>query len=453
MTRKFLTGITAPSATLSGLSTGVVHAAVDGVLTSSTIVNSDVAAGAAIVQSKLATNTAAQWSAGTEYFVGDLAYNLGVTYRRKFAGTTVNAPALDSTNWAVQTAPASSSGGSNTIVIRDGNANIGSSTFSGDVSILNTTIATSTFLGQVDGTINAATSVYAQDGNLYADVNGNKSFPTTSGGGNIVGINQIITSSTATDSIKTSGGVTTGSVTASGNITAASATLTSGFNTNGVVHNNTSGVLSSSLITNVDVATSAGIDISKISGAAAAPLYYQLTSSFSPSSGSPGTTAFSPFGLGTTSTNGITVSNATTYAIDMQVAMFGVGAATAKTLNFTFGSNQTATVSSAAINVTTNINTTQITPAIAATVTYMGTYYQTSGFTFAVEPSRTLAASPFRLISIKGFVRIGGTAGSTSKLIPVLQYATNGETSVTIYAGSTITLTPLPGTTSNGTWS
>jgi hypothetical protein len=182
-------------------------------------------------------------------------------------------------------------------------------------------------------------------------------------------------------------------------------------------------------------------------------LYYEVLTTFSP--GSPGTTAFSPLNLGVASGNGVTVNTATTYAIDMQIAMVGTGAATTKTLNFGFGANGTATITSAALNIITSINTTQITPAVATTATYMGNYYQTTGFSFALEPQRTLAATPSRMISIKGYVRIGGTAGSTVKIIPVLQYSTNGETAVSVYNGTYVSLTPVSTTNTNynGTWS
>jgi hypothetical protein len=114
------------------------------------------------------------------------------------------------------------------------------------------------------GQIQAATGVIANYGNVDAWDYYTPLPTTTTAIGNVRAVNQIITASTASDSIKTSGGVTTGSVTASGNITAASATLTSGFSTAGVVHNNTSGVLSSSLITNADVSASAAIAQSKL---------------------------------------------------------------------------------------------------------------------------------------------------------------------------------------------
>jgi hypothetical protein len=240
----------------------------------STILNADINASAAIAQSKLATNTAAQWSAGTAYIVGDLVYNLGVTYRRKVAGTTATAPASDTTNWAAQTAPATNSQTANTLALRDSSGNLfigsgasinlGSSTspsFGGGLSsagniVVNDGSLTTATTITGSGDVNASQSVLATNGNVSAGDDGATAFPTTTGAGNIRSVNQIITNSTASDSIKTSGGVT-----------AASATLTTGFSTAGVVHNNTSGVLSSSLITNADVATGAAIDVTKISGA------------------------------------------------------------------------------------------------------------------------------------------------------------------------------------------
>jgi hypothetical protein len=245
-----------------------------------TILNADINASAAIAQSKLASNTVAQWAAGTAYIIGDLAYNLGVTYRRKVAGTTSTAPASDTTNWAAQTAPATNSQTANTLALRDGsgNLNIGSganisvgsqANFNGglssgnDISVNNGGLSTPTVITG-SGNVNASQSVLATNGNVSAGDDGVTSFPTTTNAiGNVRAINQIITASTASDSIKTPGGVT-----ASGRLTAASAQLTTGFSAAGVVHNDTSGIFSSSLITNADINASAAIAPSKIAGTA-----------------------------------------------------------------------------------------------------------------------------------------------------------------------------------------
>jgi len=236
---------------------------------------------------RITVPVAVQWVTGTTYALGDLVYNLGVTYKRITAsGVSTTAPASDTTNWSAQTAPATNAQTANTLALRDGsgNLNIGSGasialgsgtspsfggglSSGGSISINDGSLTTATTITG-SGDVNAAASVLATNGNVSAGNDGATALPTISGVGNIRSVNQIITNSTASDSIKTSGGVTTGSVTASGNITAASATLTTGFGTNGIVHNNTSGVLSSSLIVNVDVSSSAAIAASKISGTA-----------------------------------------------------------------------------------------------------------------------------------------------------------------------------------------
>jgi hypothetical protein len=248
MSRKFLSSVT-----LSSLSTGVVHADSSGNLTSSNITNADVASNAGISQSKLEVAAATQWVSGTTYAVGNLVYNLGVTYRRKVAGAGVTAPASDSTNWAAQTAPTSNYATGNSLVLRDNNGDLGAQTFTGNIGISNSSLSTNTFLDQATGNIYAAANVKAQSGDLIAD-DETGGYPTPiASGGNVRAVKQIMTASTASDSITTPGGVT-----------AASATLTTGFSTAGVVHNNTSGNLSSSLIVDADISSSTVIASSKI---------------------------------------------------------------------------------------------------------------------------------------------------------------------------------------------
>jgi len=288
------TGVTSVSAT-APLSTGGSPITSTGTISISNIANADISTSAAIAQSKLATNTAAQWSAGTAYVIGDLVYNLGVTYRRKVAGAGAIAPALDTTNWAAQTAPAANLQTPNALALRDSSGNLligsgasialgsgtspsfgGGLSSAGNITVNDGGLITPTTITG-SGDVNAAGSVLATNGNVSAGDDGATAFPTTTGAGNIRSVNQIITNSTASDSIKTSGGVT-----------AASATLTTGFSTAGVVHNNTSGVLSSSLIVNADVAAGAAIDMTKISGTAKSvtlPSTQQLAQEFMADSG------------------------------------------------------------------------------------------------------------------------------------------------------------------------
>jgi len=448
------TGVTSVSA-IAPLSTGGSPITSTGTISISNIANADISTSAAIAQSKLATNTAAQWSAGTAYVVGDLAYNLGVTYRRKVAGTTATAPASDTTNWAAQTGPAANAQTANALALRDSSGNLligsgasialssstspsfgGGLSSSGDITVSDGSLTTATTITG-SGNVNASQSILATNGNVSAGDDGATAFPTTTGAGNIRSVNQIITNSTASDSIKTSGGVT-----------AASATLTTGFSTAGVVHNNTSGVLSSSLITNADVAANAAIDISKISGAPSSPLYYQLQTSTS--AVSPGTAIFSPFGLGTGSTSGVTLTASTTYAVDWQIVMVGTSSATAHILQGVFSPASSATVTAVAGSVLISHNTTGLSAPTIMTSTYAYGFKQTAN-NFALDISRSASgATIYRTISFKGYVSIG-TGG---KIIPALQYTSAGETNVQVLAGSYLSLTPMASNLpSNGAWS
>ena len=125
-----------------------------------------------------------------------------------------------------------------------------------------------------------------------------------------------------------------------------------------------------------------------------------------------------------------------------------VGTGTNRTLSLSLA-NSTATVDRFIANVITLTNATQITPAVLQTATYQGSYNLTSAGSIQVEPTRSTTTTVYREITIKGFIRIGASGG---KLLPGLISATSGETGVTVYGGSYITLTPLSGTSSNGTW-
>jgi len=371
-----------------------------------TILNADINASAAIAQSKLEVAAATQWVSGTTYAVGDLVFNFGIMYKRKVAGAGSTVPASDTTNWAVQSAP------------------VGTTSTAGPVQLNDSTSSISTTTA---ATPNAVKTAWTLASNAY---------------------------NTATSALPTAGGIMTGaidmgtnSITNAGSITATGATLTSGFSTAGVVHNNTSGVLGSSLIVDADVAAGAAIDVSKLSGVAVAPLYYQLQTTTS--AVSPGTAIFSPFGLGTGSTSGVTLAASTTYAVDWQVMMVGTSVSTSHILQMVFSPASTATVTVLAGVVNSGYNTAGLTAPTALTATYGYAFKQTTN-SFAVDIARVATSAIYRTISFKGYISIG-TGG---KIIPALQYASAGETSVQTFAGSYLSLTPMASNLpSNGTWS
>lgn len=203
-------------------------------------------------------------------------------------------------------------------------------------------------------------------------------------------------------------------------------------------------------LSSVPTSAVTGLDTA-LAGKASATLYYQLgTTTATPFAS--GTAVFSPLSLGTTSGTGLDVSANTTYAVEMFFAMSGsIATTTNRTLTFSLA-NSNATISSANLHIVTYANTTQITPTPGAATVYMGEYNVTSApYTFAVEPQRSGTGTNYRIISIKGFIRIGSVSGG-AKLSPLLQFVTNGESSTTCYAGSYASLTPMVGTTSNGTW-
>jgi hypothetical protein len=88
--------ITSPSATLSGLSTGVVHADSSGALTSSTIVNADIST-SGLDMSVINSGAITTWAASTSYTKGDLVSYSGVAYRRIATGTSGST--FDPANW------------------------------------------------------------------------------------------------------------------------------------------------------------------------------------------------------------------------------------------------------------------------------------------------------------------------------------------------------------------
>lgn len=211
----------ASGVTITILSTaGVVHNNASGVLSSSLIVNADVSASAAIADTKLATIAT----------VGKVS---------------------NSATTAVSTNTVS------TIVLRDGSGNFAAGTITANLS----------------GNATTSTSSTNFSGSLSGDVTGTQSATTISSG---VITNAMINASAGIvdskiDTISSSGKVLNSATTASasngvstivardgsgnfsaGTITASGLTVP-GFSTAGVIHNNASGVLSSSLILNADI--------------------------------------------------------------------------------------------------------------------------------------------------------------------------------------------------------
>lgn len=185
---------------------GVVHNDANGTLSTSLIVNADIDAAAGIVDTKLATIST--------------------------AGKVANAATT-----------ATSANVANTIVERDGSGNF-------DAGIVNATLA----------------------GNVVGNASGN----VLKAGDTMTGTLQLPAGSTAAPALSFTGSTTTGLSANSGNLLlstngaerlniASSGTISvDAFTSAGVVHNNASGNLSTSLIVNADVAAAAGIIDTKL---------------------------------------------------------------------------------------------------------------------------------------------------------------------------------------------
>jgi len=176
-------------------------------------------------------------------------------------------------------------------------------------------------------------------------------------------------------------------------------------------------------------------------------LYYQLQTITS--AASPGTAIFSPFGLGTGSTSGVTLAASTTYAVDWQVMMVGTSTTTSHILQMVFSPASTATVTVLAGVVSSGYNTSSLSAPTLMSGVYGYAFKQTTN-SFAVDVARVASTAIYRTISFKGYISIG-TGG---KIIPALQYTGAGETGVQTIAGSYLSLTPMASNLpSNGTWS
>lgn len=219
-----MTGVVA----ITPLSTaGVIHNNSSGVLASSLIVNADIAAGAAIADSKLATLTTA----------GKVAN----------AATTANSSNL-----------------ANAIVSRDGAGNFAAGTITATLNGTATNAATATTAGTAGNFT----------GSLTGDVTGTQDATVVSFVG---GQAAVIVSGGAILANAATGNNTANAIVrrnASGNFSAGTISITDAIITNsvrliplntvGVVHNTALGALSTSLVVNADIAAAAGIVDSKL---------------------------------------------------------------------------------------------------------------------------------------------------------------------------------------------
>ena len=196
-------------------SAGVVHNDASGNLSSSLIVNADVAAGAAIVDTKLAT----------------------ISTAGKVANSATTATSANTVS---------------TIVARDGSGNFSAGTITANLSG-NATNFTGSLSGDVTGT-QSATVVSTVGGQTAANV----------AAGTVLA-NAATSADTASAIVRRSaaGGFSTTAISVADEVVSNTLTITP-FTSAGVVHNNASGLLSSSLIVNADVDTAAAIVDTKL---------------------------------------------------------------------------------------------------------------------------------------------------------------------------------------------
>ncbi len=222
-------GVMSNSLTVTPFSSaGVVHNNSSGRLSSSLIVNADIASGAAIANSKLATLTTAGLVAN--------------------AATTANSSNL-----------------SNAIVARDINGNFGASTI------------TATLSGNATSATTATTAATATNftGSLIGDVTGTQGATTVSmvGGQSATNVaNATLTVQSAASANNTGtivkrsavNGFSAGMISVTDTVISNTFTITP-FTTAGILHNSvTTGAISSSLIVNADISSTAAIANSKL---------------------------------------------------------------------------------------------------------------------------------------------------------------------------------------------
>jgi len=170
---------------------------------------------------------------------------------------------------------------------------------------------------------------------------------------------------------------------------------------------------------------------------ALAPLYY-APATFGTTENR-ATTDFSP--LSATTTFGVSLAASTAYEINVELFFDPIDiAVNVRTLSFGFRLGS-GTLTSIGFDVTHNRKSTTLTDTV---------YHQTINAIgiSPIELSRTANVAYESIIRAKGIV----TVNTASKLIPTLQWNALGDT-LNIRRGSYVQFTPLPNTTSNGTWS
>ena len=215
-------GVASGDLTITSLTTvGIVHNDASGLLSSSLIVNADVAAAAGIVDTKLATIST--------------------------AGKVANSATT-----------ATSANTANAIVARDASGNFSAGIITASLSGNATTATTSTnFSGSLSGDVTGT-----QGATVVATVGGQTAANVAAGA---VLANAATNTNTANTIVRrdSTGSFAAQVVSFVDEVATGSVTITP-FNTAGIVHNNASGLLSSSLIVNADVAAAAGIVDTKL---------------------------------------------------------------------------------------------------------------------------------------------------------------------------------------------
>ncbi len=311
--------------TLSGFGTGIVHANASGVLSSSLIVDADVSSSAAIARSKIASGSANHVVINDGS--GNLSSEATLSVSRGGTGlSTLTSGQLlvGAGTSAVTFQPFASTNTANAIVQRDGSGNFAAGTITANLTG-NVTGSASNNVLKTGDTMSGALTMNAQNQVRFADADSSNyvalQSPTTIGTNytltlptSLGSVNQVLTTDasgnlswssvqpldstltalaayntnglltqTAADTFtgRTITGTTNQVIVTNGNGVSGNPTLSlpqdihtaatpifagltlSGFGT-GIVHANTSGVLSSSLIVDADVSSSAAIARSKI---------------------------------------------------------------------------------------------------------------------------------------------------------------------------------------------
>ncbi len=206
---------------------GIIHNNNSGLLSSSLIVNADISASAAIVDSKLAT--------------------ISTAGKVNNSATTANSANL-----------------ANAIVTRDASGNFSAGTITATLSGNASTATSAT-------TANSATSF---TGSLVGDVTGTQgatvvSFVGGQSASNVASATSLANTSTSANVASAlvrrsaSGGFSAGAISVTDEVISSSLTITP-LSTAGIIHNNASGLLSSSLIVNADISASAAIVDTKL---------------------------------------------------------------------------------------------------------------------------------------------------------------------------------------------